>query len=214
MMNSTYINRSEWQTRPVSWVICDVLIVQLSRFLLLCTSLLWFSLTFQRHRLVRWGGGSKLPKNMNAGISHNKWTRRENVWTSETKTARCLWTPYPPEETFNSAPPAQIYRLSLQNKGAIVPYYILLSAQQTTCFFQGLFSKSPPQLRHTLEHNSLRLKIAPCEVTPSLVNRKEHSPWTGDNGRWVLRWLICILQADVHVFRRQTLRLSRKQRAS
>lgn len=163
MMNSTYINRCEWQTRPVSWVICDVLIVQLSRFQT-AGKVGW---------LVRWGGGSKLPKNMNAGISHNKWTRRENVWTSETKTARCLWTPYPPKETFNSAPPAQIYRLSLQNKGAIVPYYIFLSAQQTTCFFQGLFSKSPPQLRHTLEHNSLRLKIAPCEVTHSLVNSQK-----------------------------------------
>lgn len=118
---------------------------------------------------------SKLPKNMNPGLSQNKWTRRENVWTSETKTAKCLWTPYPHEVIYRdvrfSPTRTNLPSLSLRNKAPIVLYYIFLSAD--SLFFQELFSKSPPQLRHTLEDNSLRLKIAPCEVTHTLVNSQQ-----------------------------------------
>lgn len=53
-------------------MILELLLVQLNLVLVLWTSLLRFSLTFQRHMLVSEGGDSKLPNKMDAGVPQNE----------------------------------------------------------------------------------------------------------------------------------------------
>lgn len=143
-------------------------------------------------------------------------TRRENVWKSETKTARCLWTPYPHEVIHRdvqfSPTGTNLPSLSAKQSSYCAVLYFPFSSADSL-FFQELFSKSPPQLRHTLEHNSLRLKIAPCKVTQTLVNRKRQSPRTGDNGQQVLTPSLFSRQM-CSVFRSKTFWLRRKETVS
>lgn len=67
------------RNQNIIWVISDLLLVQLNLGPVLWTSLLHFSLTFQRHMLVSEGGDSKLPNKMNAGVQ-NEWRDGENAW--------------------------------------------------------------------------------------------------------------------------------------
>lgn len=88
--------------------------------------------------------------------------------------------------TFDAAPLAQIYHLCKTKLLLSCTIFSFQLSRQPV--FQELFSKSPPQLRHTLQHNSLQLKIAPCEATQALVNTQKGTP-TGDNGQQGRRWL-------------------------
>lgn len=104
---------------------------------------------------------------MQAFLKINEHTKK-NVWLSETKAARCLWIQYSHEVIYRgvqfSPTATNLPSLSAKQRCYCAVLYFPFSSADSL-FFQELFSKSPPQLRPTLGHNSLRLKIAPCEVT-------------------------------------------------
>lgn len=147
-----YINRYEWESRTISWAISDV---PSSLLLILWTSLPWFTLTFQRHILVRWGGDCKLPKNMNAAILQNEWTGRETVWNKDSRMFTDPISPWSHTCIFKAPPSAQIYPLPLQTKLLLcctIVFFFLSQLSGQPGFSGALLQISTPAKTHTTAH--------------------------------------------------------------